>query len=90
MKQIDLKSMVIGILMTVLVVGSVAAVNGFPAVRYELYNINTTTPSGAELKIADSPSAAISAGVLKIDTQTGRVWALTIRNNRAEKWIEIK
>jgi hypothetical protein len=90
MKQIDTKSMVIGMLLVILVAGAVAASGGYPVVRYELFTINTTTPSGAELKITDSPSSATAAGVLKHDTQTGRVWALTVRNNKADKWVEIK
>lgn len=88
MKQVDVKSMIIGMMLVALAVGAIAASSGYPVSRYELFTINTTTSSGADLKIEDSASTA--AGILKHDTETGRVWALTLRNNKADKWVEIK
>lgn len=90
MRQVDVKSMVIGLLFAALVFTAVAASGGCP-VKYELFNMNVlTTSPGSMLKIMDGSSAVSTTSLLKLDTETGRVWALTERNNKTDKWIEIK
>lgn len=91
MKNMDVRSMLIGILLSVLIITTLGASGDGRTERFQLHNMmrfedgNAPTP-----KVMDGDTAVSMSGVLKIDSNSGQVWALSLRNNKADRWIEIK
>lgn len=88
MNQIDIRSMLIGTLLTIIVVGAMAASGNGHLEKFQLHNLNMSAEN--PVRISDDGMSISLAGVLKIDTETGQVWGLTLRNNKADKWLEMK
>lgn len=88
MKQIDIRSMLIGTLLTIIVVGAMAASGNGHLEKFQLHNLNMSVDN--PIRVSDDGVSTSLAGVLKIDTETGQVWGLILRNNKADKWLEIK